>query len=594
VVPLVPPGRRAVAVWCEFCFKVVQLPRLVKVVWAVMEEISDMWGKFSLREEETVGVSLETPEIVPMVNRGRSCLVGKLVADRIIPKEFYKAPLLRAWKPAGSASFKVIGENMFIVEFENEWDKSRIMEGRPWLFDGNLVSLAEFDGLTPPAKINFDKASFWIRMYNLPLACMGRNIGLKIGATVGVVEDVDVLEEDAGWGEYLRVRILIDLSKPLARGRMLHLQDRSTWVAFKYEKLPKFCFTCGLIKHGSTGCERAGIHAKIGETEEQQYGTWLRVQFPQRRGMGGEYRYGGFRQEGTPGDEQQWRAAGKSKDTQPSSPPVEGQAFGSGRKVSEPNPSTPRKDPAMESEEIRREDFAAKEVSLTEVRNSGEIDGELKRKDGRSLEGKKLRDEDVAGDLNMEVSGLDGELNLIKERPEGKKKKQFLDRWDPTLGQMVYECVDEEFSTIMLERDPCSDSYHPRVVTSGDTKGWAAPNSSEVRGDIERELPDKEISGFKKKGRGMSTEAQPLVTQSNERKKASNGSVANWKKRARHEAASTQSEVQKDTNADGSKEDQRIMEEGVYQQKKGRKMVEGQLCCTKELAVAVEQPRQAQ
>jgi hypothetical protein len=29
-----------------------------------------------------------------------------------------------------------------------------------WLFDGNLVSLAEFDGLTPPAKINFDRASF--------------------------------------------------------------------------------------------------------------------------------------------------------------------------------------------------------------------------------------------------------------------------------------------------------------------------------------------------------------------------------------------------------------------------------------------------
>lgn len=77
-----------------------------------------MWGKLSLREEETVGVSLETQEIVPMVNRGRSCLVDKLVVDRISPKEFYKAPLMRAWRATGSASFKVIGENMFIVEFE--------------------------------------------------------------------------------------------------------------------------------------------------------------------------------------------------------------------------------------------------------------------------------------------------------------------------------------------------------------------------------------------------------------------------------------------------------------------------------------------
>jgi hypothetical protein len=569
-------------------------PRLAKVLLAVMEEISAMWGKFSLREEETVGVSLETPEIVPMVNRGRSCLVGKLVADRIIPKEFYKTPLMRAWKPAGSASFNVIGENMFIVEFENEWDKARIMEGRPWLFDGNLVSLAEFDGLTPPAKINFDRASFWIRMYNLPLACMGRNTGQKIGATVGVVEDVDVLEEDAGWGEYLRVRILIDLTKPLARGRMLHLQDRSTWVAFKYEKLPKFCFTCGLIKHDSKGCEKDGGQSKTGETEEQQYGTWLRVQFPQRRGMGGENPYGGYRQEGTPGDEQQWRAAGKAKDTPPTSPPVEGQGLGGGRTISVPNPSAPRKDPAMESEKIRREDFAAKNASLTVGRNSGEIDGEFKRKEGRALEGKKLMDEDVAGDLNMEGSGPDGELDSIKERPEGKKKKQFLGRWDSDLGQMVYECVDEDFSTIMLERDPCSDSYYPRVVTSRAEKGWAVPNLSEERGDSERKLSEKELTSSKKKGREMSTEAQALFTPPTERLKASNGSVSNWKKRARQEAASTQSKEQKGTIGDGSKEDQSTVVEVDYQQRKGRKLVEGQLCCTKQLAVAVKQPRQAQ
>ncbi len=96
----------------------------------MIEEISAMWGKLSLREEESVGVSLENLEIVPMVDRGRSCLVGKLVADRIIPKEFCKAPLMRAWRLAGSKLFKVIGENMFIVEFKYDWDESRIMEGR--------------------------------------------------------------------------------------------------------------------------------------------------------------------------------------------------------------------------------------------------------------------------------------------------------------------------------------------------------------------------------------------------------------------------------------------------------------------------------
>jgi hypothetical protein len=51
------------------------------------------------------------------------------------------------------------------------------MRGRPWLFDGNLVAIAEFDGFTPPSQMDFEKVVFWVRMYNLPLVCMGSAIG---------------------------------------------------------------------------------------------------------------------------------------------------------------------------------------------------------------------------------------------------------------------------------------------------------------------------------------------------------------------------------------------------------------------------------
>lgn len=51
------------------------------------------------------------------------------------------------------------------------------MESRPWTFDGHLVSLLDFDRITLPSQLNFEKAAFWIHMYNLPLACMGKEIG---------------------------------------------------------------------------------------------------------------------------------------------------------------------------------------------------------------------------------------------------------------------------------------------------------------------------------------------------------------------------------------------------------------------------------
>lgn len=141
------------------------------------DALTDMWRKFSLSEEENIGVSVDIQERDPLVTRGQACLVGKLLADRVVPKEFFKAPLLRAWKPMGAVSFRVLGDNLFLADFKYAWDKSRILEGRPWLFDGNLVSLADFDGTSPPSQMEFDKEAFWLRMFNLPLACMCKDIG---------------------------------------------------------------------------------------------------------------------------------------------------------------------------------------------------------------------------------------------------------------------------------------------------------------------------------------------------------------------------------------------------------------------------------
>ena len=48
------------------------------------------------------------------------------------------------------------------------------------------------------ADLKFEKAAFWVRMYRLPLACMRKEVGLQVGSTEGVVEDVDVLDDGVG------------------------------------------------------------------------------------------------------------------------------------------------------------------------------------------------------------------------------------------------------------------------------------------------------------------------------------------------------------------------------------------------------------
>ena len=79
-------------------------------------------------------------------------------------------------------------------------------------------------------------------------------------------------------GDFLRVRVEIDVSKPLCRGRKIAMNaDEFIWVAFKYEKLPNFCYWCGRVSHADKECE-IWLASKGKLTQEQQeYGAWIRA-----------------------------------------------------------------------------------------------------------------------------------------------------------------------------------------------------------------------------------------------------------------------------------------------------------------------------
>lgn len=75
-------------------------------------------------------------------------------------------------------------------------------------------------------------------------------------------------------GSYLRVRVCVNLTQALARGRTLKVKGESIWIPFSYEKMPCICFSCGCIVHGINGC--CSVMEDL-ESKEEQYGAWLRA-----------------------------------------------------------------------------------------------------------------------------------------------------------------------------------------------------------------------------------------------------------------------------------------------------------------------------
>jgi hypothetical protein len=244
------------------------------------ENLESMCRRISLSEGEKNGITVSVGEIADVQEKGDRCLVGRIWSEKYTNKEAFKSVLSGLWRTMESVVFKELQDNLWLFEFADIEDKERVLAGRPWTFDRQILVINEFDGKTPPSQMEFMHSPFWIQVHDLPLLCMTKNVGIRIGESLGCLEDVDMAGDGAGWGRCLRIRVRINLEKPLERGRAIHLGEKSHWASFKYEKLPLFCFHCGRIVYGKKGCpmrQSMRVHAS---EELKEWGIWLRAEIP--------------------------------------------------------------------------------------------------------------------------------------------------------------------------------------------------------------------------------------------------------------------------------------------------------------------------
>lgn len=78
-------------------------------------------------------------------------------------------------------------------------------------------------------------------MYDLPLLARNKYFGNLVGNALGRVEEVDVLPDEVEWGEFIRITVILDITKPLFRKKKLNIGlPEPACVHFKYERLQGF------------------------------------------------------------------------------------------------------------------------------------------------------------------------------------------------------------------------------------------------------------------------------------------------------------------------------------------------------------------
>jgi hypothetical protein len=134
----------------------------------------------------------------------------------------------------------------------------------------HAVLFQEFNVDLHPKDMNFNSLRVWARIIKVPFRYMHKRWGATFAGPLGIKGSVPVVDADASgrcWGSYMRVRVEVDVNKPLLRGVTIFSQLHKAYDYYEvqYEHLPLYCFSCGVIGHSSLECKNPGERDEEGK-----------------------------------------------------------------------------------------------------------------------------------------------------------------------------------------------------------------------------------------------------------------------------------------------------------------------------------------
>ncbi|KAL9675546.1 hypothetical protein QQ045_003748 [Rhodiola kirilowii] len=176
-------------------------------------------------------------------------------------------------------SFVELANNMALAKFKTESDMKKVRDGGPWLCMDSLILMHEWCSDLAPEEFIMNRLGVWAQMHNLLVGAVlnDKECGEKLAGNIGKFIKVGQSESEGARKRFIRVRVEIEIDKPLVTGFFLRRQNRDPlWVNVNYERLPGSCSKCGRLNHDSEKCiyvidpMQAQVKKVVGDSMEKQ------------------------------------------------------------------------------------------------------------------------------------------------------------------------------------------------------------------------------------------------------------------------------------------------------------------------------------
>ncbi|XP_020211516.1 uncharacterized protein LOC109796245 [Cajanus cajan] len=210
--------------------------------------------------------SITAPTLKQLCEPWEQCLVIKLLG-REVGFLTLRDRLPALWKIQGGFELLDVSNGYFMVKFDLEADRERVMHWGPWmLFDHYLIVRPwSLEFVASATKV--DSTLVWIRFPGLGVMFYDESVLLTIASAIGKPVKVDLNTLNMTRGRFARACVEINLEEPVVGRFFLN----GVWYNVEYEGLHLLCSSCGCYGHVLQNCPHAArsesMATGVGEKE---------------------------------------------------------------------------------------------------------------------------------------------------------------------------------------------------------------------------------------------------------------------------------------------------------------------------------------
>ncbi|XP_026405527.1 uncharacterized protein LOC113300534 [Papaver somniferum] len=149
---------------------------------------------------------------------------------------------------------EAVSEEVHILNNYVEEPVTYVAAGTPWSVKQDLMLIERGNEELLLEDYEFIYVVFGLHIYGLPLSMLN---AVKVSSIVSIFGTPELIDPAmaAKWGKYAKVRVRLDIKKPLPKDMEITLKSKKKiTITFRYEKVPRLCFHCGYFGHIMKQC----------------------------------------------------------------------------------------------------------------------------------------------------------------------------------------------------------------------------------------------------------------------------------------------------------------------------------------------------